>query len=224
MLQQPAIPPHPLIQQSLPQGFCYLDEVLPQLLFDARYATERNFTGEAVPGYERNRIALSEAMVAPLEQAEREAEKRGLRLLVWDAARPTRAVSAFVLWATSDVQAEEDGQDPLKQAHYPHIRRSDMLKDGYVARKSGHSRGAAIDLTLVDGETLVPLDMGTDFDFMDPLSHHGAGGLSDAQAQNREILAQLMESCGFLRYKNEWWHYRLKKEPFPDTYFDFSIS
>ena len=229
MLQQQAAPPHPLsaaiiVQEPvkvapLPVGFVYLDEALSQIPYDAAYATERNFTGAVVPGYEANRIALSEAMVEPLRKASERAAELGYALLVWDAARPMRAVDAFVAWAK---RPEEEG--PAKAAHYPNVARADMFALGYIAARSGHSRGAAIDLTLADPQGFELMDMGTIFDFMDPLARHGAEGLSAAQAENRETLATIMESCGFVRYEGEWWHYRLAREPFPDKFFDFVIG
>ena len=203
---------------QLPDGFVYLDEVLPGIDWDARYAGPGNFTGDVVDGYAANRIAMAVEMVEPLRAARDLAREMGYGLLVWDAARPQRAVDNFVRWA----EAPEDGL--TKDAHYPNIRKRDMFNLGYVAKRSGHSRGAAIDLTLIDDETGEPLDMGTGFDFMDELSHHGAKGLTGAQTDNRRTLASIMADAGFKRYDNEWWHYSLIKDPHPDEYFDFEIE
>lgn len=223
-MQVAQIPPNgaqdalPALREALPDGFVYLDEALDGVLWDARYAGSKNFTGAPVEGYEADRIALSVAMVAPLRCARDLALNEGLTLLVWDAARPQRAVSAFARWA----EAPED--QTTSDAHYPNLKKGDLFRLGYIATRSGHSRGAAIDLTLADPNTGEPLDMGTDFDFMDERASHGARGLTDAQQQNRATLARIMKASGFKRYDAEWWHYSLVDEPFPDKYFDFSIQ
>lgn len=202
---------------ELPEGFIYLDEAVSGVYWDAKYASPDNFTGAPVDGYEANRVACSEQMAAALKQARDLAARQGLRLLIWDAARPQRAVDRFVEWS----KQPEDGK--TRAAHYPNLKKTRLFSQGYVARRSGHSRGAAVDLTLLDqsGEAL---DMGGAFDLMDPISHHGARGLTKEQRENRRTLRVLMEACGFKAYKNEWWHYSLKSEPFPGEYFDFAIG
>lgn len=203
---------------ALPEGFVYLDVALPGIAWDAKYAGSDNFTGRPVDGYSANRIALAEKMSPALEEAARRADAQGYSLLVYDAARPQRAVDRFVLWAA------EPEDDLTREAHYPKLRRSQLFEQGYVARKSGHSRGAAIDLTLVDQQSGEALDMGGIFDLMDAKSHHGAKGLTNEQQQNRRALKQIMEQSGFSAYTNEWWHYALNGEPFPGQYFDFVIG
>ena len=99
-----------------------------------------------------------------------------------------------------------------------------MFSSGYVAARSGHSRGSTVDLTFYDLATGEPAPMGGDHDLMDPVSHHGAGGITPAAARNRRDLCTVMEASGFARYEWEWWHYTLRDEPFPDTYFDFPIA
>lgn len=205
-------------QQALPEGFVYLDEALDGVLWDAKYAADDNFTGATVDGYEANRIVCSNEMIDALALARDAAGEQGYLLLVWDAARPQRAVDAFVRWS----EAPEDGS--TKQRHYPNIRKSQLFGQGYIAKKSGHSRGAAVDLTLVSIETGAELDMGGGFDLMDAKSHHGAPGLSADQQANRKALRGIMERCGFAAYANEWWHYSLKSEPFAGQYFDFVIG
>ncbi len=207
-----------LAESALPEGFVYLDEAVRGVTWDAKYATADNVTGAPVPGYETNRIALSLEMVAPLKKAMALADEAGYSLLIWDTARPQRAVDAFMAWS----EAPEDGA--TKAAHYPRVDKADLFKLGYIAKKSGHTRGAAIDLTLTDKATGEALDMGTGFDFMDVLSHHGAKGLTQAQRENRSTLLKIMEGAGFKRYDREWWHYTLNDEPHPGTYFDFMIG
>jgi D-alanyl-D-alanine dipeptidase len=153
-----------------------------------------------------------------LDEAREKAESLGFGLLLWDGYRPQRAVDCFVRWS----QQPEDGRTKLR--HYPNIDRAAMFEEGYVATKSGHSRGSTVDLTLYDLATGELVPMGGDHDLMDPISHHGAKGITQVEARNRQHLRSLMEACGFSSYDCEWWHYTLKEEPYPDTYFDFPIA
>ncbi|MFD4635884.1 D-Ala-D-Ala dipeptidase VanX [Lentzea sp. NPDC058436] len=196
--------------------FVFVD--VPGIRWDAKYATWDNFTGKPVDGYLVNRVAGTRALVNALEMAQEKAESLGFGLLLWDGYRPQRAVDCFVRWAARP----EDGR--TKARFHPHISRAEMFSLGYVAAKSGHSRGSTVDLTLYhlgSGE-LVP--MGGDHDLMDPISHHGAAGVGEVEAANRQHLCSIMEACGFRRYDSEWWHYTLADEPYPDTYFDFPIA
>ncbi len=194
-------------------GFVWLDEAVPGLLWDAKYATADNFTGAAVDGYPRNRLAGTAELAAGLARAAKLAAGEGLRLFLWDAYRPQRAVDRFLAWCA----APEDGR--TKQKHYPNIAKGDIVPLGYIAARSGHSRGSAVDLTLArPGGGL--LDMGGGFDLMDAVSHHGAP-VGARAAQNRLLLRAIMEKSGFVPYENEWWHYALRDEPYPHAYFDF---
>lgn len=198
-------------------GFVFLDEILEDIRWDAKYATWDNFTGKPVTGYEINRIVGTEELAAALLQAKKIAARLGYGLLLWDGYRPQRAVDSFLEWA----ELPEDGDTKMK--HYPKIRRSELILKGYVAARSSHSRGSAIDLTLYElySGKLVP--MGSDFDYMDTRSHWNSSEISEEEMNNRKMLCAIMESCGFLRYEYEWWHYVLKDEPYPDTYFDFPL-
>jgi zinc D-Ala-D-Ala dipeptidase len=198
-------------------GFVFLDDVLSGVRWDAKYATWDNFTGTPVDGYEVNRIVASLALAEALVEATRRAAAVGFGLLLWDGYRPQRAVNRFMEWSAQP----EDGR--TKQTFYPNIDRLEVFARGYVARKSGHSRGSAVDLTLYRLDTGERAAMGGRHDFMDERSHHGARGISDLEAQNRRALCSIMESSGFERYDSEWWHYVLRDEPYPDTYFDFPI-
>lgn len=202
---------------QLPEGFVYLDEAVSGVRWDAKYAGSDNFTGAPVDGYAGNRVACSKAMAKALEKARDLAAEKGLSLLVWDAARPQRAVDRFVAWS----QQPEDGK--TRREHYPNLKKTQLFREGYIARRSGHTRGAAVDLTLVDSNG-TPLDMGGGFDLMDEKSHHGAKGLSKAQRENRNMLKALMAEAGLKSYEAEWWHYSLEDEPFPGQYFDFIIG
>ncbi|MFD4558853.1 D-Ala-D-Ala dipeptidase VanX [Streptomyces sp. NPDC058469] len=198
--------------------FVFVDEHIPGIRWDAKYATWDNFTGRPVDGYLANRIVGTRALCAALEEAQEKAETLGFGLLLWDGYRPQRAVDCFLRWS----RGPED--DRTKPRHYPNIDRAAMFEKGYVAARSGHSRGGTVDLTLyhLDNGELAP--MGGHHDLMDSISHHGAKGITYAETENRHHLRSLMDSCGFSAYDNEWWHYVLKSEPHPDTYFDFPIT
>ncbi|MDR2156478.1 MAG: D-Ala-D-Ala dipeptidase VanX [Clostridiales Family XIII bacterium] len=197
------------------RDFVYLDETVPGVRWDAKYATWDNFTGAPVTGYPVNRIIATKKMSVALRGVRRKAEELGFGLLLWDGYRPQRAVDHFLRWAGSG------GEETTKPRYYPNIDRKSMIAQGYIAPKSGHSRGSSVDLTLYCLETNAMLPMGGHFDLMDRISHHGADGIGSEEAENRNTLKQLMEACGFLAYECEWWHYTLEREPFPDTYFDF---
>ncbi len=200
------------------KGFVFLDEKLPGIRWDAKYATWDNFTGKPVEGYETNRIAGSRELAKALAEAKNHAAACGYGLLIWDAYRPQRAVRQFLSWS----KQPEDGS--TKSRFYPGIERSDMIAKGYVAPKSSHSRGGAVDLTLFRLDTNELLPMGSKFDFMDERSHHHAKTISTTEMHNRQCLRSIMEKSGFLPYECEWWHYVLENEPYPNEYFDFPIS
>ncbi|RKT87379.1 D-alanyl-D-alanine dipeptidase [Saccharopolyspora antimicrobica] len=197
--------------------FGYVDDRVPGIRWDAKYATWDNFTGKPVDGYLANRVVGTRSLCAALEQAREKAASLGFGLLLWDGYRPQRAVDCFLRWS----EQPEDGRTKLR--HYPNIDRSEMVEHGYVAAKSGHSRGSAVDLTLYHLATGELAPMGGDHDLMDPISHHRAPGITPIEARNREHLRSIMEDCGFDRYDREWWHYSLRNEPHPDVYFDFPI-
>ena len=201
----------------LPQDFVYLDEALPGARWDSKYAGSDNFMGRPAQGYRVNRIVLTCAACSALRLAQARFRDEGLDIFVFDAYRPARAVADFCAWARDARDVER------KSVHYPHLDKMSLLREGYIAEQSGHSRGSAIDLTLCTPAGAC-LDMGGIFDYMDPLSWHGSPLVSAAQTQNREMLRRLMLQSGFCDYDREWWHYRLRDEPYPDTYFDFEIE
>ncbi|MCL1632978.1 D-Ala-D-Ala dipeptidase VanX [Sporolactobacillus sp. CPB3-1] len=197
--------------------FVFLDEWVSGIRWDAKYATWDNFTGKPVDGYKVNRIVGTRALCHALEKARDKAASLGFGLLLWDGYRPQRAVDCFLRWT----KQPEDGR--TKRKHYPNIDKTEIVAEGYVAAKSAHSRGSAIDLTLYDLTADMLLPMGGSFDLMDSVSHHGAEGITQAEARNRQSLCLIMEACGFHSYDREWWHYVLQHEPYPDTYFDFPV-
>lgn len=200
------------------RDFVFVDEAVPGIRWDAKYSTWDNFTGRPVDGYLANRIVGTMAVCAALQSAQERGASLGFGLLLWDGYRPQRAVDCFLRWSR---QPEDDR---TKQRHYPNIDRREMFEKGYVATQSSHSRGSTVDLTLFHLATGELAPMGGDHDLMDPISHHGAQGITPLQAENRHHLCSIMEDCGFTAYDCEWWHYSLKDEPYPNTYFDFPIG
>jgi D-alanyl-D-alanine dipeptidase len=203
---------------TMHDDFVFVDELVSGVRWDAKYATWDNFTGKPVDGYLANRIVGSRALCAALEGARHNAASVGFGLLLWDGYRPQRAVDCFLRWS----QRPEDGR--TKGRHYPNIARTDIVGQGYVAAKSGHSRGSAVDLTLFDLATGSLVPMGGNHDLMDSVSHHGATGITPVEARNRRSLCSIMESSGFNSFDYEWWHYSLADEPYPNTHFDFPIT
>jgi D-alanyl-D-alanine dipeptidase len=188
----------------------------PTLALDLRYATPDNFVGARVDGYEAARCLLSEPAARALAAVQADLAEGGLGLVVFDCYRPQRAVDHFVRWAARPA-------DPaLAARHHPNLAKQDLFARGYVAARSGHSRGSTVDvalLRLADGR---PLDFGTPFDFFDPLSHADAE-LPEPARSNRARLAVAMRRRGFLPYPPEWWHFTLAGEPYPDSYFDVPV-
>lgn len=198
--------------------FVFVDEFVPGIRWDAKYATWDNFIGKPVDGYVVNRIVGTRALCAAIKKAREKAASFGFGLLLWDGYRPQSAVDCFLRWS----KQPEDGR--TKPKHYPNIDKTEIVEKGYVAAKSGHSRGSSIDLTLYHLATGKLVPMGGDFDLMDAVSHHGAKRITQVEAKNRQYLCSIMEASGFVSYDCEWWHYTLKHEPYPNTYFDFPIT
>lgn len=200
------------------RDFVFVDEAVAGIRWDAKYATWDNFTGKPVDGYLANRIVGTRALCAGLARARDNAAELGFGLLLWDGYRPQRAVDSFLRWS----EQPETGE--TKMRHYPNIDRAEMFDRGYVAARSGHSRGSTVDLSLFHLATGEQVAMGGHHDLMDPISHHGAPGITSAEARDRAQLCSVMEESGFRRYDVEWWHYTLLDEPYPDSYFDFPIA
>ncbi|MFD8580111.1 M15 family metallopeptidase [Streptomyces virginiae] len=205
---------------AAPPGFTALREVDPSIRQDIRYVGERNFTGGAVDGYEEPECLLARPAAEALRRAQRVLLRRGYSLRVYDCYRPQRAVDRFVRWA-----GEEDGpQDMARKAEfYPRVERGRLIPDGYIAEKSGHSRGSTVDVTLVELSGR-EVDMGTAFDFFDPLSHTDDPRVTGAARANRQLLKRVLGGQGFVNLPEEWWHFTYKPEAYPDTYFDFPVA
>ncbi len=191
--------------------------VVPGLITDIRYAGSHNFVGRPIDGYRAPRCLLTQPAADALAEVAREVATRGLVIKAFDCYRPARAVADFVRWA-------RDPKDQAAKAEfYPEVDKRTLFRDGYIASRSGHSRGSTIDLTLArsDGSEL---DMGTPFDFFSPRSWTAASSVSAEQHANRMRLAAAMQRHGFRGYPKEWWHFTLRNEPFPATYFDLPVQ
>ena len=199
------------------KGFTYLNQGQATLKWSLYYSGGDNITGRPLAGYNKNVLVGTMALSGGIQMAAAKAAAKGLQLFVFDAYRPQKAVDELVRWAGE----KEDWR--TKEKFYPNIAKADIIHLGYIAEKSGHSRGSVVDLTFMS-QSGHRVDMGTAFDFMDVKSHHGADGISGEAAQNRALLRSIMEQSGFEAYEREWWHYRLKEEPFPRQYFDFDIE
>jgi len=219
----------------MPKDFVYLHDIDPSIEQDMRYAGSNNFTGKPLPGYDAAECVLVRQAAEALKAVQAELRPMGLSLKVYDCYRPTRAVAAFVDWA------KEPDDPQSKLAHYPDLPKSALFPD-YIATRSGHSRGATLDLTLVPLDTSPTgaeaspvactvaqpsdnsLDMGTGFDCFDPKANTDAPGLTPEQRRNRAMLLEVMSRHGFKNYPKEIWHYTFEPEPYPDTFFDFPIE
>jgi len=203
---------------QLPKGFVYVKDVIPDLEVELRYHSSHNFVGKKIDGYHSNVLVLTEATANALKLVQKDLEQQDMCLLVFDGYRPQPAVNQFISWA-------HDLNDTINKANfYPLVDKKDLFKDGYIASRSGHSKGSTVDLTIMNGKTNEPLDMGTEFDFFGKESWINYEGISEAQKKNRQLLQSVMLKYGFRNYVKEWWHFTLKNEPFPTTYFDFPIK
>ncbi|MGW1019105.1 M15 family metallopeptidase [Streptomyces niveus] len=229
-------------EPTAPDEFVALRTVAPTIIQEIRYVTPHNFVGEPVDGYEQPLCILTRPAARALQRAQWKLLRQGYSLKVYDCYRPQRAVDHFVRWA-KDLQDER-----MKPEFYPQVDKSRLFADGYIAEKSGHSRGSTVDLTLVKlpakptrpyvpGEKLVPcyapqgerfrdnsVDMGTGYDCFDTLSHTDDPRIQGERRANRQLLKSTLAGVGFTNLPEEWWHFTHKPELFPDTYFDFPVS
>ena len=229
--------------EPLPEGFVHLQTLAPEIAQDMRYHGAYNFVGQPIDGYWAPSCILTRQAAEALQAVQIEVATVGLRVKVFDCYRPTRAVAHFVRWS-QDVTDQR-----MKTAFYPRVDKADFFRLGYVAERSGHSRGSTVDLALEpsgagadvsvasDAGPLVDctaahaeryldtaLDFGTGFDCMDPRSHPDNTEVSAVAQVNRAQLTAVMVRHGFRPLPEEWWHFTLETEPFPDTYFDFPVT
>ncbi len=202
---------------ELPGGFVRLGEAIPGIVLDVRYFGADNFVGAPVEGYEAPQAILSRPAATALRRVQASLRERGFGLKVFDAYRPQTAVDHFVRWAA------DHADNRTKAEYYPDVPKSELFVGNYIAKKSGHSRGSTVDLTIVRLETGAELDMGTPFDYFGPESAGDYPHLTELQRANRRLLAGVMQAHGFVPYAAEWWHYTLGNEPYPETYFSFPV-
>jgi len=207
-----------LQKKNIPEGFVNVKKVIPDLDVELRYYSNHNFVGDTINGYGANHLYLTKETAIQLKKVQDELEIHNLCLKVYDGYRPQRAVNQFVIWA-------RDKSDTVKKKEfYPNVFKRNLFKEEYIASRSGHSRGSTVDLTITDGATGIPLDMGSPYDFFGKASWVNYNGISKTQKENRQLLQSVMQRYGFKNYAREWWHFTLKDEPFPNTYFDFEIK
>lgn len=238
----PSSPPAGAGDPRAPREFVALRDVDPTIIQEIRYATPHDFMGVPVAGYREPLCLLTRDAARALHRAQVGFLRRGYSLKVYDCYRPQRAVDHFVAWA------KDLSDQRMKAEFYPRVDKSVLFRDGYIAEKSGHSRGSTVDLTLVrlpavptrpyvPGEPLTScfgpkasrfpdnsLDMGTGFDCFDTLAHTLDPRITGTQRAHRLLLKAGLEEAGFVNYADEWWHYTFSPETFPDTYFDFPIA
>ena len=201
----------------IPGDFDYLDTIDPSIKYDIRYASHHNLVGRTIAGYEKNVCIVSQTLGQTLRNIQAELKIHGLELFVFETYRPQRASNDLQQWGL-------DPEDQLnKKDYYPNINKADFSALGYINERSSHTRGAAVDVTLIQSATQTALDMGTGFDFMDPLSHPDNTSIAEPAYHNRQQLQTIMREHGFKGLATEWWHFSLIDEPFPETYFDFVV-
>ena len=206
-----------LFSNSLPKGFVYIDEIIDDVYIDIRYSYDNNFIGEKINGYNQSVAIGTKELALALKQVQNDLRHFGYGIKIFDAYRPQKAVNHFSRWSTNDNVL-------MKDSFYPNIEKRDLFKEGYLASKSGHSRGSTIDLTIINLKTKKELDMGTTYDFFGVESSYNYSGLTYEQSSNRLLLYSVMKKYGFKPLKNEWWHFTLENEPFSDTYFNFNVE
>lgn len=225
---------------ELASGFVRLRDLCPSIIEDIRYFTENNFVGAQVAGYQANCAIMTEQAAQGLKMAQEEFKHLGFSLVIYEAYRPQKATDHFIRWAKG---LEEGG---MQRLYYPRLDKSVLFNEGYISSRSAHTRGAAVDVSLIPlGESLSPcveiqsklndgtaliglhdgtVDMGGHFDLLDESSWHDSDLVTKQQGDMRSLLRSVMEQCDFKMYRKEWWHYSLADEPFPETYFDFDVK
>ncbi len=204
--------------QSLPRGFVDASTMAPGLALEMRYASSNNFVGRPIAGYEAPVCLLTVQAARALAAVQADLARFGLGLKVFDCYRPTRAVANFAAWA-------RDLNDQARRAdYYPNVDKSQLFARGYIAERSGHSRGSTLDLTVIDRASGAEIDMGSPFDLFDTRSWPTSNAVNAGQRANRLMLQSVMRARGFKPLEQEWWHFTLDHEPYPRTYFDFPVT
>ena len=199
-------------------AFVLLSDYVPGIIQEIRYFSTYNFIGDRIDFYEQPCAIITKQAARALRTISNELNVMGYKMKVFDAYRPAGAVRHFVMWGIEDTDIR------MKEYFYPDLEKQELFSKGYVASKSSHSRGSTIDLTLFDMKTGKEVDMGSPFDMFSEVSHPDYKGITDEQYRNRMVLRNVMVRNGFEPIDCEWWHFTLKDEPFPDTYFEFPVS
>ena len=203
---------------ALGNGLVDIREFIPSVVLDIKYYGSDNFVGAPVDGYLAAKCLLTRQAAAALVDVQQALIAQGKSLKFFDCYRTQRAVDHFVRWA------KDLNDTKTKAVHYPLVDKRNLFRDGYIAEKSGHSRGSTLDVTVIDNVTKQELDMGTRYDYFDTLSHTLDARIIGAPHNNRLMLRTLMEANGFKNLEEEWWHYTLVDEPYPDTFFGFPVQ
>lgn len=199
-------------------GFVLLSEAVPDAILEIRYYSTYNFVGDRIDGYEEPLAFLTKEAASALKNVSDELITKGYRLKIFDAYRPQKAVTHFMNWALDENDVR------MKKYFYPELDKKVLFPQGYIAEHSGHSRGSTVDLTLFDMTTEKEVDMGGTFDYFGELSHPDYRNITEEQYKNRMLLREVMLKHGFKPLVEEWWHFTLADEPYPDTYFTFPIN
>lgn len=198
--------------------FVIVSDYIPDVLLEMRYFSAYNFVGSHIDGYDEPLALMTKEAVAALKNAAADFRKQGYVIKIYDAYRPQRAVNHFMRWG-NDVQDTK-----MKAYFYPTIaNKADIVNLGYVARKSGHSRGSTLDMTIVNMKTGAEIDTGEHFDYFGERSHTAYTGVTPQQQANRQFIKNIMNRNGFIDLDEEWWHFTLQNEPYPNTFFDFPV-
>jgi len=203
--------------ETPPDDFVLLNQFCPEIRIDLKYFSGDNFVGGRIDGYYANACWLTRHAAQALAKVQQTLTESGLGLLIFDGYRPTRSVEHFIRWSS------DQGEQPTRAEYFPAMDKSELFNRGYLARNSSHSRGSTADLTLVDLASGEPLDMGTRFDFFGQTSWINTTAVSAQALANRLLLRTIMEQHGFVPFQQEWWHFTLADEPYPERYFDFPV-
>lgn len=199
-------------------GFVLVSDYVPAVIQEIRYYSTYNFVGDRIDGYEQPCAILTKEAARALKGISNKLNVMGYRIKVFDAYRPATAVKHFTLWGVDDLDLR------MKPFFYPDLEKQELFRRGYIASKSSHSRGSTVDLTMLDMKTGKEVDMGSPFDYFSEVSHPDYKGVTKEQYENRMFLQDMMVRGGFEPIDCEWWHFTLRDEPYPDTYFDFPVS
>lgn len=200
-------------------NFVLVSDVCPDIMEEIRYYSTFNFVGQRIPGYERPVAYLTREAADSLKAVCDELKGLGYRLKIFDAYRPQKAVDFFIRWG------HDLNDQRMKAQFYPDCPKSELFHRGYLAHKSGHTRGSTVDVTLFDVQKQKDVDMGSTYDLLGEPSHYNyTKGLSQEQIAHRKLLREVMSRHGFKPISCEWWHFTLRNEPYPNTYFTFPVK